>query len=89
MKKAAVHERRGVGGVGRIVSGDRERSGIVRPGKLSVIGNGVVIDPWHLAKEIEGLKETIKLLNQEVAYLNSHLDAKYNDIASRKGPLRP
>ncbi|MDG2490863.1 MAG: adenylosuccinate synthetase, partial [Alphaproteobacteria bacterium] len=27
-------------------------SGIVRPGKLSVIGNGVVIDPAHLLKEI-------------------------------------
>ncbi len=31
-------------------------SGIVRPGKLSVIGNGVVLDPWHLAKEIETLR---------------------------------
>ncbi|WP_413864188.1 adenylosuccinate synthase [Albidovulum sp.] len=31
-------------------------SGIVRPGKLSIIGNGVVVDPWHLAKEIEGLR---------------------------------
>ena len=30
-------------------------SGIVRPGKLSVIGNGVVIDPWALADEIERL----------------------------------
>ena len=28
-------------------------SGVVRPGKLSVIGNGVVVDPWHLLKEIE------------------------------------
>jgi adenylosuccinate synthase len=27
-------------------------SGLVR-GKLSVIGNGVVVDPWHLLKEIE------------------------------------
>ncbi|MDX1821707.1 MAG: adenylosuccinate synthase [Paracoccaceae bacterium] len=27
-------------------------SGIVRGGKLSVIGNGVVLDPWHLVKEI-------------------------------------
>ena len=27
-------------------------SGIVRKGKLSVIGNGVVVDPWHLIKEI-------------------------------------
>ncbi len=31
-------------------------SGIVRPGKLSVIGNGVVLDPYHLAWEIEGLR---------------------------------
>lgn len=30
-------------------------SGIVRPGKLSVIGNGVVIDPWALFDEIERL----------------------------------
>ena len=28
-------------------------SGIVRPGKQSVIGNGVVIDPWALADEID------------------------------------
>jgi adenylosuccinate synthase len=31
-------------------------SGVVRPGKLAVIGNGVVVDPWHLLKEIENLK---------------------------------
>jgi adenylosuccinate synthase len=31
-------------------------SGVVRPGKLSVIGNGVVIDPWALCAEIERLK---------------------------------
>ena len=31
-------------------------SGIVRGGKLSVIGNGVVLDPWHLVKEIAGLR---------------------------------
>ena len=30
-------------------------SGILRPGKLSVIGNGVVIDPWALVAEIEKL----------------------------------
>ncbi len=30
-------------------------SGIVRPGKLSIIGNGVVIDPWALVAEIEKL----------------------------------
>ncbi|HET6222220.1 MAG TPA: adenylosuccinate synthetase, partial [Dongiaceae bacterium] len=31
-------------------------SGVVRPGKLSVIGNGVVVDPWALLKEIDTLK---------------------------------
>ncbi|HBR63411.1 MAG: adenylosuccinate synthase [Rhodobacteraceae bacterium] len=31
-------------------------SGIVRGGKLSVIGNGVVLDPWHLIKEIDQLR---------------------------------
>ncbi|MSP50486.1 MAG: adenylosuccinate synthase [Alphaproteobacteria bacterium] len=30
-------------------------SGVVR-GKLSIIGSGVVVDPWHLLKEIESLK---------------------------------
>jgi adenylosuccinate synthase len=30
-------------------------SGIVRPGKLSIIGNGVVVDPWALLKEIDAL----------------------------------
>ena len=30
-------------------------SGIVRPGKLSVIGNGVVLDPWALIAEIDKL----------------------------------
>ncbi|MCB2136807.1 MAG: adenylosuccinate synthase, partial [Rhodobacteraceae bacterium] len=32
-------------------------SGIVRGGKLSVIGNGVVLDPWHLVKEMAALRE--------------------------------
>src|SRR5262249_51215802 len=31
-------------------------SGIVRKGKLSVIGNGVVVDPWALLKEIDTLR---------------------------------
>ncbi|CAN1724709.1 adenylosuccinate synthetase [Hyphomicrobium sp. 1Nfss2.1] len=30
-------------------------SGVVRPGKLGVIGNGVVVDPWALCAEIEKL----------------------------------
>ena len=31
-------------------------SGVVRGGKLSVIGNGVVLDPWHLVNEIETVR---------------------------------
>ena len=30
-------------------------SGVVRPGKLSIIGNGVVVDPWAFLKELDGL----------------------------------
>ena len=40
-------------------------SGIVRPGKLSIIGNGVVVDPWHLAKEIEGLRSQGIVINRD------------------------
>jgi len=32
-------------------------SGIVREGKISVLGNGVVIDPWALLEEIEEIKK--------------------------------
>src|SRR4026209_2531076 len=42
-------------------------SGIVRPGKLAVIGNGVVIDPWALLGEIE------KLSGQGVAISRANL----------------
>jgi adenylosuccinate synthase len=45
-------------------------SGVVRKGKLSVIGNGVVIDPWALADEIakmEGLGVKISRDNLRIA----------------------
>ena len=32
-------------------------SGIVRPGKISILGNGVVIDPWALLSEINEIKK--------------------------------
>lgn len=32
-------------------------SGVVRPGKLSLIGNGVVVDPWALFQEISRVAE--------------------------------
>ena len=31
-------------------------SGVVRPGKLAIIGNGVVVDPWALCDEIDQLE---------------------------------
>jgi adenylosuccinate synthase len=32
-------------------------SGIVRPEKLSIIGSGVVVDPWALLKEIDAIRQ--------------------------------
>ena len=32
-------------------------SGVVRPGKLSIIGNGVVVDPWAFVAEIAKLRD--------------------------------
>jgi adenylosuccinate synthase len=32
-------------------------SGVVRPGKLSIIGNGVVVDPWALVEELDRMAE--------------------------------
>jgi len=31
-------------------------SGVVRPGKLSIIGNGVVVDPWAFLEEVAKLR---------------------------------
>jgi adenylosuccinate synthase len=60
-------------------------SGVVRPGKLSVIGNGVVLDPRALVEEIERLKgqgvtvtpETLRIAENVTLILPLHqeLDA--------------
>ena len=47
-------------------------SGIVRPGKLSVIGNGVVLDPYHLVEEIS------KITGQGVAVSPDNLKIAEN-----------
>src|SRR5579872_7340193 len=55
-------------------------SGVVRPGKLSVIGNGVVVDPWALLREIEAIRgkgvhvtpECLKLAETAALILPSH-----------------
>ncbi len=55
-------------------------SGSVRPGKLSIIGNGVVIDPWALIAEIEAIAklgvtvtpETLRIAENATLILPSH-----------------
>ena len=67
-------------------------SGIVREGKISVIGNGVVIDPWALLAEIETLHnqgvaispDNLKIAENAVLILPVHqdLDAARESAAS-------
>jgi adenylosuccinate synthase len=57
-------------------------SGIVRPGKLSVIGNGVVLDPYHLVEEIAKLEaqgvaittDNLKIAENVTLILSLHRD---------------
>jgi len=57
-------------------------SGVVRKGKLSIIGNGVVVDPWHFLEEVkrvtaQGLSVTpdnLKIANHAVLILPLHRD---------------
>ncbi|MGJ0534194.1 adenylosuccinate synthase [Methylocystis sp.] len=66
-------------------------SGIVRPGKLSVIGNGVVVDPHFLVGEIDRLREQgvdISPMNLKIAEnaplilsLHRELDAHREEAA--------
>ena len=55
-------------------------SGVVRPDKLSIIGNGVVVDPWALLKEIDAIRdkgvtvtpENLKVAENAALILPSH-----------------
>ena len=55
-------------------------SGVVRPGKLGVIGNGVVVDPWALGEEIARLakqgvtitKENLRIAENATLILPLH-----------------
>tara|TARA_Y100000590_G_scaffold400937_1_gene485431 strand:- start:1927 stop:3219 length:1293 start_codon:yes stop_codon:yes gene_type:complete len=40
-------------------------SGVVRKDKISIIGNGVVVDPWSLVEEIEEIKNKGVNINEE------------------------
>jgi adenylosuccinate synthase len=56
-------------------------SGVVRPDKLSIIGNGVVVDPWALVEEIEAMAEkgvavtpaNLKIAENATLILPSHV----------------
>jgi adenylosuccinate synthase len=55
-------------------------SGVARPGKLSIIGNGVVVDPWALLAEIETMRkkglnispENLRVADSAALILPSH-----------------
>jgi adenylosuccinate synthase len=55
-------------------------SGVVRPGKLSIIGNGVVVDPWALVEELDRIRalgvaitpETLRIAENAALILPSH-----------------
>ena len=67
-------------------------SGVVRGGKMSIIGNGVVVDPWHLVQEIAKLRDqgveispaNLQLADNAVLILPLHreLDGFREDAAS-------
>ena len=70
-------------------------SGVVREGKLAVIGNGVVIDPHALLSEIDNIAEQgvmidptrLKIADNATLILSLHreLDALREDAASNSG----
>ncbi|MBV8119857.1 MAG: adenylosuccinate synthase [Alphaproteobacteria bacterium] len=55
-------------------------SGVARPGKLSIIGNGVVVDPWALVAEIDTMRlkgldispKNLRLADNAALILPSH-----------------
>ena len=71
-------------------------SGVVRPGKLSVIGNGVVLDPWALMSEIETIRaqgvkispETLHIAENTPLILPLHRDLdQLREQAAGKGKI--
>ncbi len=70
-------------------------SGVVRPGKLAVIGNGVVVDPHALVAEIGRLADQGVVVNPEnlriaenatlILSLHRELDGLREDAASNSG----
>ena len=69
-------------------------SGIVRKNKISVIGNGVVVDPWSLLNEIRQMKKLgIKITSKNlyiaenatlILPMHKELDGIREDLKSRE-----
>jgi adenylosuccinate synthase len=63
-------------------------SGILYPGKLCVIGNGVVVDPGVLAEEIEGLRRRgIDISGLRIS-ANAHLIMPYHKLLDHAGEAK-
>ncbi len=71
-------------------------SGIVRPGKLSMLGNGVVIDPWALLEEIDTVAgqgvtvdpERLRIADNAVLILPLHRELdNLREAASGRGRI--
>jgi adenylosuccinate synthase len=68
-------------------------SGVVRKGKLSLIGNGVVVDPWALLEEVERLRaqgvaigtETLRVAENAALILPLHGELDRAREAAREG----
>jgi adenylosuccinate synthase len=77
-----------------IVRGDEEfkfhliPSGILYPGKMCAIGNGVVIDPRVLLEEIEGLKRRDVDMSGLKISANAHLIMPYHVLLDHAGEAR-
>ena len=59
-------------------------SGIVRKNKISIIGNGVVVDPWALLDEIKEIEEKGVDVNSE-NFMISEAAKPYFTISPRNG----
>ena len=65
-------------------------SGVVRPGKLSVIGNGVVLDPQALLDEIAQLKKQgIDVTSRQSAHRREYDPDPAAAPRARRHPRRP
>ncbi len=63
-------------------------SGILYPGTLCIIGNGTVVDPSHLCREIDGLEERGVSLDTLRVSGNAHLIMPYHVMLDGAAEMR-